>query len=194
MNDRDHRERAAPTDARQLRSRKALTGALLSLLEEKSFDQLTIREISARAGTGYATFFRHYPTKEALLSDVASEEIAGLLRLTVPILFDVDSYSSVLALCNYVDDHRNLWSALLTGGAAGILRDEFIRLGREVSERIEHASGWIPDDLAIAYGTGGTIDLLAWWLAQEPDTYSPAEIAAFLDKLVVTPLFSARAE
>ena len=66
--------RDAPTDARQVRSRNALTGALLALIEEKPFDQLTIREITGRAGTGYATFFRHYPTKEALLADVASGE------------------------------------------------------------------------------------------------------------------------
>ena len=60
-------------DARQVRSRRALSGALLALLEDKPFDQLTIREISAKAGTGYATFFRHFPDKEALLGDVASE-------------------------------------------------------------------------------------------------------------------------
>src|SRR5690606_8197096 len=89
-----------PSDARQVRSRNALTGALLELLEERPFDQLTIREITARAGTGYATFFRHYPTKDALLSDVASEEIAELLARAVPILSAIDSYESTLALCS----------------------------------------------------------------------------------------------
>ena len=64
----ERRDRVTGGDARQVRSRHALHQALLALLEEKPFDQITVREISARAGTGYATFFRHYPTKEALLS------------------------------------------------------------------------------------------------------------------------------
>src|SRR5699024_5059526 len=116
-----------PTDARQLRSRRALTGAMLELLEEKPFDQVTIREISSRAGTGYATFFRHYATKESLLADIASEEIADLLAMTTPVLYDINSSESTRALCGHVAEHRQLWTALLTGGAASTVREEFIR-------------------------------------------------------------------
>ncbi len=177
----------APTDARQVRSRHALTGALLALLEEKPFDQVTIREITARAGTGYATFFRHYPTKEALLGDVASAEIAGLIAMTTPVLSDTNSYASSLALCVHVGNHHKLWSALLTGGAAGIVRAEFIRQARVLAETMPQPEGWLPADLAVVYGTGSTIDLLAWWLAQEQD-YPPDRIAEILDKLVIAPL------
>ncbi|MFD1958742.1 TetR/AcrR family transcriptional regulator [Novosphingobium panipatense] len=112
-------KREAPTDARQVRSRNALTSALLALLEEKPFDQLTIREITARAGTGYATFFRHYPTKEALLADVAAHEIEDLLARAIPALYAANSFESTLELCRHVHEHAMLWSALLTGGAAG---------------------------------------------------------------------------
>lgn len=176
-----------PSDARQVRSRNALTKALLALLEEKPFDQLTIREISARAGTGYATFFRHYPTKEALLSDVASEEIADLLSRTLPVLHDSNSLESTQALCRHVGEHRNLWSALLTGGAAGILREEFVRQARELPRDFAEVKSWLPADLGVVYGAGATIDLLAWWLSQE-DSYTPEQIAAILNRLVIAPL------
>lgn len=175
-----------PSDARQVRSRNALTGALLELLEEGPFDQLTIREITARAGTGYATFFRHYPTKEALLSDVASEEIAALLAMATPILYDADSYESTLALCSYVAEHRKLWFALLTGGAAGILREEFIRQARELA-KTSLLQDWLPADLGVVHGAGATIDILAWWLAQEEDIPS-SRIADILNRLVIAPL------
>ncbi|MEJ5977846.1 TetR/AcrR family transcriptional regulator [Novosphingobium sp. PS1R-30] len=181
--------REGPSDARQVRSRNALTGALLELLEEKPFDQLTIREISARAGTGYATFFRHYPTKEALLSDVASEEIADLLARTLPVLYDSNSFESTRALCGHVAEHRNLWAALLTGGAAGIVREEFIRQARQLPRDMVERKSWLPADLGVVYGTGGTIDLLAWWLSQD-EAYSPEEIAAILNRLIIAPLIS----
>ena len=177
----------APTDARQVRSRKALTGAMLALLEEKPFDQITIREISARSGTGYATFFRHYTDKEALLGDIASEEISALLSMTTPILYDTNSYASTLALCNYVAEHRALWSALLTGGAASIVREEFIRQARQLAVYAMKPESWLPADLGVVYGTGGTIDLLAWWLSQEED-YSPEQIAGILNRLIIAPL------
>lgn len=185
---RIHRE--GPSDARQVRSRSALTRALLELLEEKPFDQLTIREISQRAGTGYATFFRHYATKEALLSDVASEEIADLLARTIPVLHDSNSYESTHALCRHVAEHRNLWTALLTGGAAGIVREEFIRQARKLPREFAGPQSWLPADLGVVYGTGGTIDLLAWWLSQA-EAYTPEQIAGILNRLIIAPLVGA---
>lgn len=177
----------APTDARQVRSRKVLNAAMLALLEEKSFDQITIREISARAGTGYATFFRHYPTKEALLADVASEEIAGLLALSIPILHASSSYESTLALCTYVGEHKTLWSALLGGGAAAIVREEFIRQARGLIEDVTHPADWLPQDLGVVHGTGSTIDILAWWLTKGRDQ-SAEDVARILHRLVIAPL------
>jgi AcrR family transcriptional regulator len=178
----------APTDARQLRSRKALTGAMLELLEEKPFDQVTIREISARAGTGYATFFRHYPTKEALLADIAAEEIADLLAMTTPLLYDVNSLESTKALCINVAQQRKLWAALLTGGAASTVREEFIRQARDLAKDAVGPESWLPADLGVVYGTGGTIDLLAWWLSQDEQAYEPEEIAVILNRLIISPL------
>ena len=187
----ERRDRVTGGDARQVRSRHALHQALLALLEEKPFDQITVREISARAGTGYATFFRHYPTKEALLSDVASEEIAGLLAMTVPILNDADSLESTRTLCAHVGEHRKLWSALLAGGAAGIVRGEFIRQARELAKTTVPVQDWLPEDLGVVYGTGGTIDLLAWWLANG-EVLDPDGIAAILHRLIIQPLVGQR--
>lgn len=181
----------APTDARQVRSRKALNATMLSLLEERPFDQITIREIAARAGIGYATFFRHYPTKEALLGDVASEEIAELLAMTIPVLRDADSFESTLALCRYVDGHRPLWSALIAGGAAAIVRDEFIRQARGLVGQVENPVAWLPADLGVVHGTGATFDILSWWLGHGSDM-PPEEIAPILHRLVIAPVLGDR--
>lgn len=186
-------KRSAPTDARQVRSRNALNAALLALLEERPFDQITIREITARAGTGYATFFRHYATKEELLNDVASEEISALLGMTVPILHQANSYESTLALCTYVSEHSGLWSALLTGGAAAIVRDEFIRQARGLTEGVVDKQDWLPADLGVVHGTGSTFDILAWWLGQKREQ-SPQQVAIILHRLVIAPLVGDRVE
>ena len=61
-----------------------------------------------------------------LVEDLADDEIARLLEFCFPILNTSDSYSACLALCRRVEDHHLLWSALLTGGAAGTIRSVFI--------------------------------------------------------------------
>lgn len=176
----------APHDARQVRSRNALCGAMIELLQETSFDQITIREISARSGTGYATFFRHYPTKEALLGDVASEQIATLMELTASMMSGPDRFGAILDLCNYVDANRKVWAALLTGGAAGIVRKELLRQAGALGDE-RQCPDWLPPDLARRIGVSSAIDVLVWWLEQK-ERYSPDQIAIILDRLVISPI------
>jgi AcrR family transcriptional regulator len=171
---------------RRTRTRAALCNALLALLEEKPFDQVTVREITARAGVGYATFFRRYPDKDALLQDVAAREISGLLAMTLPILYTVDSRASTQALCAYLWEHRKLWSALLTGGAAATLKDEFVRQAQQQAAAKANPDTWLPGDLNVVYAVAATVEILAWWLKQS-DPPPVKRMAEILDRLVVTP-------
>lgn len=190
--ERPPRTRSRPgnvTDARMLRSRAALRGALLALLERKRLDQISVRDIVAEAGVGYATFFRHHPSKEDLLEEIAAEEIGRLMALALPLLDTTKTRVSCLALCKYVGEHRALWSALLTGGAAGTLRSEFIRLAKEGAARIR-TNEWIPVELGAVYGVSATIEILSWWLREPTGAYTAEQVAEFLDRLVVAPATS----
>jgi AcrR family transcriptional regulator len=171
------------TDARVLRTRGALRSALLALLEEKPFDRITVREIVARAGAGYATYFRHYPDKSSLLNDLAAAEIEALLSRTMPILNAKDSRAACLALCTYVDQRRALWSALLTGGAAGTMREQFRRQALRLVDDPRASDSWIPADLAAVFGVSAVVEILAWWL-QHRDALSPGAVAEVIDRLV----------
>jgi AcrR family transcriptional regulator len=172
------------------RTCSALRAALLGLLEERSFDQITVRDISARAGTGYATFFRHYPDKAALLNDLAATEVRELLKRALPILYAVDTRAACVTLCSYVDEQRQLWAALLTGGAAGTLREEFVRQSRVAAAEApdgDRPGSWLPADLAVVFGVSAVAEILAWWL-QHPRDFTLEEIADILDRLVIAPI------
>jgi AcrR family transcriptional regulator len=173
-------------DARAVRSRAALCATLVSLLEEKPFDQVTIREITAKAKIGYATFFRHYPSKEALLNDLASDQIRGLTAVTLPMLHNADTRVTSRALFAYVWEHRAIWAALLTGGAAGAVKLEFIRQMRQLAAEEEQFDSWLPGDLRVAFSVAATLEILAWWLEQD-ETVGLEQMANILDQLVVTP-------
>ena len=175
------------TDVRMVRTRSALRRALLSLLERKQFDQIRIRDIATEAQIGYATFFRHHPSKAELLKDVAEEQISKLLDLAKPLLVASDTQGSCLALCEYVDDHRALWTALLTGGAAGAVREEFLRQTMIKGPVDMPPVTRVPVELGAVFGVASTVEILAWWL-RRPNQLTVAEIAEVIDHLVVSPI------
>ncbi len=153
-------------DARALKSGAALRAALLHLLEAKPLEQITVREIAAEAGIHYATFFRHHPTREALLDEIAAEQIEALVALTLPVLDSANSLAAFTALCRYVDDHRALWTALLTGGAGGTMRGTLLGIARDLAPGRAPSDYWLPTDLATICAVSLIVETLAWWLAQ----------------------------
>lgn len=177
-------------DPRAVRSGQALTEALLKLLEAKPLEQINIREIVAEAGIGYTTFFRHHASKEELLDHIAAEQIRCLFNLALPVVDAYDVHSGSTALFTYVNAHRPLWSTLLTGGAAGTIREEFSRLARGVAASQGRPGTWLPADAGAILIVGGTLDLLTWWLRQS----NPLPIKRMVEiheSVVVAPVIEA---
>jgi AcrR family transcriptional regulator len=178
-------------DARAVRTREALRHALLRLLELKSLEQITILDICEVANVGYTTFFRHHPTKESLLDDVAAEQIGRLVGLSLAAADAVDTRAGSVALFTYVDEHRKLWSTLLTGGAERALRDEFLRLSREIAATRGRPGIWPPAEIVSALIASSTIELLSWWLRQsKPLTIE--QVAEIHEGVIVTPAVDAK--
>lgn len=173
-----------PHDARAVRSREALRGAMLALIEERPFDQISIRDITNRAEVSYPVFFRQYATKEQLLGDIAEEEVRRLLSHSLPLFDARKARESVHTLCRYVDEHRVLWTRLLTGGAASNMQREFKRIAHEINLSREPSNPWLPSDLAIPFVVSGLFEILAWWLRQ-PGDYPREAVEKLIDALIV---------
>ncbi|WP_395336723.1 TetR/AcrR family transcriptional regulator [Novosphingobium sp. BL-8H] len=178
------------TDARALRSGRALQDALLELLQRKPFDQITVRDICSQAKIHYATFFRHHETKESLLNAVAKGEIAHLNKLTLSIR-DAESYEAGFeALCAYVAEHRVLWSILLNGGAGGAMREEWLRVSMVVAREERPINAWLPTELGTICAASLIAETLAWWVGQPEEAYSVPEIASILYRLLSTSIMA----
>ena len=166
--------------------------AMLRLLAETPLEQIQITDLTARAGVGYATFFRHFSGIDEVLSDIASAEIEALLGMTIPVLQQFDSSVSMRTLCRYVFDRQALWRTLLTGGAAHTVRAEFIRQAREWSSHSDaKVKTAVPIDLGTVCAAGSTIDALAWWLERIED-HTVDEIAEYINELVINPFIGGR--
>ena len=59
--------RQVNTDLRIRRTRERLGAALIALIEEKTVDNVSVREVLDRAQVGRSTFYLHYQDKNDLL-------------------------------------------------------------------------------------------------------------------------------
>jgi len=66
-------------DPRVRRTRRLLRESLVSLILEKDFASITIRNITERAEVAYITFFRHYESLDQLLMETLDEGLGELL-------------------------------------------------------------------------------------------------------------------
>ncbi|MFT4045754.1 MAG: helix-turn-helix domain-containing protein [Solimonas sp.] len=179
------KRRTGLDDQRVRRSRDDLRDALLDLLQKRDFESITVREISSQADVGYTTFFRHFSSKEALLDAVVSVEIQRLTDRSLPVYDSTDARGACLALCTYVDEHRALWSALLTGGAAPKVREEMLKQSRRAAPTRATARS-LPAELAAALSVAVILELLSWWLRQ-PAPWPASRVAEVLYDRVIAP-------
>lgn len=98
-------------DPRIRRTRQMLRAALVNLLKEKPFDDISVQDISERSTVNRATFYDHYTDKSALVEDLVRQEFVALLR-SRNIHYDGSCPSAVrpliLAVCDFlVQIHGN---------------------------------------------------------------------------------------
>jgi hypothetical protein len=79
-----------------------------------------------------------------------------------------------------------LWSTLLTGGAEGAMRNEFLRISREIAATRGRADQWPPADLSVILVVCSTIELLSWWLKQKTPL-SIEQAAQIYETVIITP-------
>ena len=65
-------------DPRVKRTRRLLRDALVSLILEKDFASISIKEITERAEVAYITFFRHFESLDQLLMEILEDGLGEL--------------------------------------------------------------------------------------------------------------------
>ncbi len=92
------------TDPRILRSRRMLMDALARLLIKKEFDDISVQEIADEATLNRATFYLHYPDKNALLQAMTEVRFRQLIERRAITFTDCNGALRAIALgvCDYL--------------------------------------------------------------------------------------------
>ena len=118
-------------DPRIVRSRRMLMDALVKLLSTKEFDDISIQEITDEATLNRATFYLHYPDKNALLQAMTEVRFRDLIERRGITFTDCSGALRAIALgvCDYLAETTGCPSQLaripLEGSIIPVVEDMF---------------------------------------------------------------------
>jgi AcrR family transcriptional regulator len=164
------------TDRRVLRTRDTLGDALVGLMHEKNFDDITVQEVLDRAGVGRSTFYEHYNSKDDLfLSDVEDffELFSTMLQRQGA---STKRLAPVREFFAHVRDAREFHAALVASGKV----NDVLMLGRgffarSIEERLPAAGDAVRRTAQAHALSGSFFSLLEWWMDNGMKT-DPAEM------------------
>jgi AcrR family transcriptional regulator len=176
-------------DLRVRRTHKLLWEALMTELSQRSFEEITVKEICERAMVHRSTFYKHYEDKYALLEQgmrqmyndlVASEEHMppGAYSLDHP-------PPHFVRLFEHVAQHQQFYRLMLCGEGIGrfqkLIKDYVaeVALTRMGELALTNRHPGVPPAMQVQFLAGAVISTIAWWLEKDM-SYSPQQMALYL--------------
>ncbi|HEX7122973.1 MAG TPA: TetR/AcrR family transcriptional regulator [Gemmatimonadaceae bacterium] len=167
------------SDRRVRRTRNLLHGALVSLIHQKPYDDIVVKEILARANVGRSTFYTHFRDKDDLLRSGIREMLrAGIpvapaqadcladhvLRFSLPLFEHIQRYHAASDVADIPSDApgKAVVHQRLEQEVTELVDADLQRLGYEGDGR-----GGVPRTL-LAQQVASTFRLvLRWWLEHD---------------------------
>jgi len=182
-------------DRRIIRTCKQLRDAMIELMRERGFDEISVRDITDRADLGRATFYLHYRDKKELLLEIldtiASEYVQKIQEVT-PIDWTSPDNSSVKLIFEYSAKNADLYQVIMKGqGRWDISLHLHEIIANHVGQFIQTTIAKtrkvpaVPPDFLANYFAGSLLSLIFWWLEKKMP-YSADQMVEYFRK--VSPL------
>jgi AcrR family transcriptional regulator len=185
------------TDRRVERTQSHLREALVSLIGEKSYDAIVVKEILGRANVGRSTFYTHFRDKDDLLASGIHDMLRGAYSPVGP---DSTKHSDrvlrfSLPVFQYIDQHRKETAGRKVRGRGDVHERLRLVLAELIADEVRKDSvgrgtaGRIPPDLVGQHVASTFTMVLNWWV--ESGSHLAAEdVNQFFRTLVVPTLAS----
>lgn len=160
------------TDARILRTRAALHGAITDLATQKPVGDITVSELAESAGINRVTFYKHYTTPAEALADALHTELTAITEESDPDP-SVDPFTHcIFTALDHLEARRDLYTIAFSDQVDGTIPMMMSRFLTGVAEtyltKRRKRKPAIPDvdlDVAAAFlATGATGAIRVWIL------------------------------
>ncbi|HSS19777.1 MAG TPA: TetR/AcrR family transcriptional regulator [Pyrinomonadaceae bacterium] len=175
------------TDRRTLRTKHRLSQAMVGLVKEKRFDDITVQDLIDRADIGRATFYTHFRDKEDMLQKDWERFLDGLAAQINWENAGKTSFVPVVFLFAHLQDFHRFYQGLVRSRKAeSSFRDGAAYLSRKLETaldaRAKHKTA-IPTSILATFLASELFVLLKWWLDQGMP-YTPEQMDEIYHKLV----------
>ena len=186
-------------DRRIRRTQKLLSEALIALVLEKGYKNITIQDVTERADIGYRTFFRHYAGLDELSLDVARERLEELYTaLNLPevgeeVLDPLSAFQeSGEALFTHIQNNRKVFQGLLLDSSMRFILEPVMKAACEKSELLLNTlpNPNIAVPIAANHIIASVFALMRWWLENDMP-HSPERMGEIYTDLIIKPTWLA---
>ena len=174
-------------DRRIQRTQHALMEALIALSLEKGYDAVTIRDIAERADISYSTFFRHYASKDELLTAEVKSTVHDL-KAMITHSRDKSAATEGTLIFRHISAQPAFFRVLFSSyGTSRVLQNIQQEIVADlVQSAVFPANFPIPAEIAANHFVVTILNLIRWWLDHDMP-YSPEEMAAIYSRLIIRP-------
>jgi AcrR family transcriptional regulator len=125
-------------ERKKARLRRRLAEVALELYRERGHEGTTLDEICRRAEISQPTFYKYYPSKEAILTEHATRGWGDLLRDTLaqPDTLEARLARYFAAIAEQMTRERKLWHAIAISNAYNPVRDPSLLASLEAGTRV----------------------------------------------------------
>jgi len=178
-------------------TQRELTDVLMQLVLEKGYEEVSVKDITERAGIDRSTFYLHFKDKRDLLIKSQQQLIDDLIERIQP---DNVPLSGVAMTFEHMAQHVNQYRVLLqlegSTVPSQLLHDYIVRAVKPIIEQRLQEGGASPSadiDLTANFITGALRSTARWWL-QAGMPYSPDEMTNRFIQLATRGLTALRDE
>jgi AcrR family transcriptional regulator len=184
-------------DRRSQRTRRLITTAMMELLFERRYEQITVQDVLDRAGIGRSTFYSHYFDKEDVLASIA-EQMFEMFRQQLVERSAGQAIVPALELFRHVYEHPRprQFQAMLRGRAGELARErgEAV-LSEAILQALTAACGEtsapsVPLPVVSQYLARAFLRFFQWWLDADMP-YTPEQMDTFFQQLAMPGVYVA---
>ncbi len=176
------------TDLRVARTRRRLARAMVELTLDRGYDSVTIRDLTHHADIGYATFFRHYADKEALLRELLDGLLEELMGLLEPVSADLEPAATGTLVFRHAQENAALYRVLLASHCSVDLVGRVYEVGSDGVARSfrPREDSPVPFEIAANHVIRSFVALIEWWLEHDMP-YAPEVMGRVYETLIMRP-------
>lgn len=160
------------TDKRLVKTKKAIVAALIELLAVKDLSEITVTELTDKAGINRKTFYLHYNKIDDVIADFGNDLFIFAQKTLVDnVRLGSNDMRPLFATLNHtIEDNLEFFRLFVRSGAAEIFISSSMRRQYMSSMRVtlsQHLGGNVMGMYAVEYILSGIASMYRVWLESE---------------------------